>query len=139
MTLDRFGLLVRCNPSKWDWRTEVAQDGSESSVMWTCRLKQGSIPEQTPVWVLGTNGSGFFCTGYTLGDIHETDGSRDNNWKPGHKHRGGRAPRIELMLRMTLVSEDILRASPYDYLINRQNTFSWLTEEEAFFLEDNVG
>ena len=135
----RFGLLVRCDPNQWDWRSEVPQDGSEASVMWTCRLKPGSVPEQTPVWVLGTGGSGFFCTGYTVGDVRETDGGRDNHWKEGHKHRGGTAMRIELMLRMTLVPENILRQTPFEHLIKRQSTFTWLTEEEAFFLEDNVG
>ena len=47
--------------------------------------------------------------------------------------------RIELMLRMTLVPENVLRQTPFEHLIKRQSTFTWLTEEEAFFLEDNVG
>ena len=56
----------------------------------------------------------------------------------GHKSRGGRAMRIQLKLRRNLVGEFVLRGTNFEHLIRRQNTFSWLTEAESFFLEDNL-
>ena len=44
--------------------------------------------------------------------------------------------RIPLKLRRNLVGEFVLRGTDFEHLIRRQNTFSWLTEAESFFLED---
>ena len=136
---DRFALLVRCDPDKWDWRSEVSEDGTEASVMWRCNLKEGTVPDGTPVWVLGTKGTGFYCAGYTRGDIKETDGGRDNHYKPEYEHLGGAAKRIELRLRMCEKEELVIRGTEYEYLIKRQSTFTWLSEYEADFLEGVVG
>ena len=60
----------------------------------------------------------------------------DNSWVPGHKHRAGPTMRMLLKLQRNQVSENVLRSSPYAYLIRRQSTFTWLTEEESFALEN---
>jgi hypothetical protein len=46
--------------------------------------------------------------------------------------------RIPLKLRRNLVGEFVLRGTDFEHLIRRQRTFSWLTEEESFFLEDKL-
>jgi len=139
MAKDKFGLLVRCNQKMWKWHEQIPSDGSEVEIDWTCKLKPGTVPENTPVWVLGTGGTGFIASGYTIGDIRSVEGStNDNSWVAGHKSRGGRAMRIPLKLRRNLVGEFVLRGTDYEHLIKRINTFSWLTEAESFFLEDKL-
>ena len=44
-----------------------------------------------------------------------------------------------LQLRRKQLAENRLRNSSLDYLINRQSTFTWLTEEEALGLESLMG
>ena len=138
MSDDRFGLLVRCNPKQWKWYEKIPADGSEVTIDWTCKLKPGSVPESTPVWVLGTGGTGFIASGHTTGDIRETEGDTDSSWADNQKHRGGRAMRLSLKLRRNVVADEIIRGTAYEHLIRRQSTFTWLTEEESFFLEGNL-
>jgi hypothetical protein len=139
MAKDRFGLLVRCNPEMWKWQEKIPADNSEVTIDWTCRLNPGTVPDHTPVWVLGTGGTGFIASGHTIGDIRAVDGdTSDNSWVPGQKQRGGRAMRLALKLRRNLVGEYVLRGTDFEHLIRRQNTFSWLTEQESFFLEEKL-
>lgn len=134
---DRFALLVRCNPKMWAWWKEIPPDGAEADINWTCRLKPGSVDLDTPVFVLGTGGSGFLAEGRTASDIRETEGDKmSNSWTRGNKHRAGSARRICLRLRRASLPEADLRDSPFDYLIRRQSTFSWLSEGEAMGLEN---
>ena len=88
---------------------------------------------------MGTEGSGFLAVGSTASGIRMTDGDSDNSWEPSHKHRGGPAMRMLLQLRRNQLAENRLRNSSLDYLINRQSTFTWLTEEEALGLESLLG
>ena len=136
---DRFALLVRCNPQHWRWGEKIPADGSEADIEWTCSLKPGSVDPMTPVFVLGTGGSGFLAVGSSVSDIRMTEGDSDNSWETGHKHRGGPAMRMLLRLRRNQLAENHLRNSTLDYLINRQSTFTWLTEEEALGLESLMG
>ncbi len=136
---DKFGLLVRCDPKQWKWWEKIPADGSTVEIDWTCRLKPGSVELGTPVFLLGTGGSGFIATGASASEIRMTDGEADSSWVPGHKHRAGRAMRMLLKLQRDQVSEDVLRSSAYAYLIKRQSTFTWLTEEETFALENLLG
>ena len=133
---ERFGLLVRCNPKHWKWWEKIPADGSVAEIEWTCRLKPGSVPLGTPVFLLGTGGSGFFAVGETVSDVRMTTGDMDNSWTQAHKHRGGEAMRIRLKLQRNQQNESSLRNSPFAYLIRRQSTFSWLTDEESLGLEE---
>ena len=132
---DRFGLLVRCDPKQWKWWEKIPADGSAAEIDWTCRLKPGSVELGTPVFLLGTKGSGFIATGESASDIRMTDGEADSSLVLGHKHRAGPTMRMLLKLQRNQLSEEALRYSKYAYLIKRQSTFTWLTEEEAFALE----
>ncbi|MEC7743876.1 MAG: hypothetical protein VYB86_01030, partial [Candidatus Thermoplasmatota archaeon] len=133
--VERFGLLVRCNPKHWKWWEKIPADGSIAEIEWTCRLKSGSVPLGTPVFLLGTGGSGFIAVGETASDIRMTSGDMDNSWTHGHEHRGGEAMRIKLKLQRNQMDENSLRKSPFAYLIRRQSTFSWLSDEESIGLE----
>ena len=132
---ERFGLLVRCNPKHWKWREKIPADGSVAEIEWTCRLKSGSVPLGTPVFLLGTGGSGFLAVGETASDVRMTAGDMDNSWTHGHKNRGGEAMRIRLKLQRNQLKETSLRNSPFAYLIRKQSTFSWLSDEESLGLE----
>ncbi len=133
--VERFGLLVRCNPKQWKWWEQIPSDGSAAEIEWTCGLKSGSVPLGTPVFLLGTGGSGFLAIGETASDVRMTAPDIDNSWADGHKHRGGEAMRIRLKLQRNQVNETTLRNSSLAYLIRRQSTFSWLSEEESIRLE----
>ena len=137
---DRFALLVRCNPKMWAWWEEIPPDGTEADIDWTCRLKPGSVEPGTPVFVLGTGGSGFMAKGFTVSDIRDTEGGKTrNSWTEGNKHRAGSARRICLRLRRASLSGNDLRDSQFDYLIRRQSTFTWLSKGEALGLENLIG
>ena len=134
MALDRFGLLVRCNPKMWDWEEHIPIDGSEVEHYWICNLKKGSVPLSTPCFVLGTHGLGILADGYTSSEIVTMEGD-PSSWKDGHKGKAASAPRIHIRIRRNLVPLSNLETHGLDYLIGRQNIFSWLSEEETFALE----
>ena len=134
MALDRSGLLVRCNPKMWDWEEYIPADGSEVEHYWLCNLKQGSVPLYTPCFVLGTHGLGILADGYTSSEIETMEGD-PSSWKDGHKGKAASAPRIHIRIRRNRVPLSNLETNDLDYLIGRQNIFSWLTEEETFALE----
>ncbi len=134
MNQNRFGLLVRCNPKMWDWEQHIPKDGSEVEHYWLCNLKKGSIPLNTPCFVLGTEGLGILAEGYTSSEIEIMEGDA-TTWNDGHKGKAASAPRIHIRIRRNLVSLSKLEENGLDYLIGRQNTFSWLSEEETFALE----
>jgi hypothetical protein len=134
---DRFGLLVRCNPEHWKWEEKIPSDGSETEIEWGCKLKPGSVDLGTPVFVLGTGGSGLLAEGHTSSEIRMSVGDMmENSWAEGHKHRAGPDMRICLKLRRNRLAVRRLRNSRFGYLIYRQATFTWLSEEEAMGLEN---
>ena len=137
---DRFGLLVRMNPDMYKkWKDEIPADGSEVDINWRCvNLKVGSVPLMTPVFVLGTKGVGFVAEGCTMSDIRMKEGTPDS-WSDADRDKGGPAPRILLKLQRNMIPLARLRASTVEYLVNRQGTFSWLTEDESLILEDLLG
>ena len=144
----RFGLLVRCNSkivvsSKW-WEM-IPADGSGVEIEWTCRLKPGSVPLGTPVFLLGTDSFGFVAVGETTSDIRMTSGDNDNWWIHGN-NRGREAMRIRLKLQRNQMSEtpipfglSALLNSPFAYLYKRPSTFTWLSDEESLGLEAILG
>ena len=134
MALGRFGLLVRCNPTMWDWEKGIPADGSEVEHYWLCNLKQGSVPLHTPCFVLGTHGLGILADGYTSSEIETMPGD-PSIWKEGHSGKAANAPRIHIRIRRNRVLLSDLENHDLDYLIGRQNIFSWITEEETFALE----
>ena len=134
VALDRFGLLVRCNPTMWDWEEGIPADGSEVELYWLCNLKRGSVPLHTPCYVLGTHGWGILADGYTSSGIEEMPGD-PSTWKDGHRDKAASAPRIHMRLRRNRVLLADLEDRGLDYLIGRQSIFSWLTEQETFALE----
>ena len=72
--------------------------------------------------------------GYTSSEIEILEGDA-TTWNDGHKGKAASAPRIHIRIRRNLVPLSKLEENGLDYLIGRQNTFSWLSEEETFALE----
>jgi len=133
---NRFGLLVRMNPERYtNWAEEIPANGTEVEIEWRCNLKSGSVPQETPVFVLGTGGMGFVAEGCTLSDVRDMVGTPES-WSVSDRDMGGVSPRIRLRLRRNMKSEGHLRNSKVDYLIERQGTFSWMNEDETFIIED---
>ena len=54
MSMDgRFALIVRCNPTMWNWSAEIPELGT-AVIPWRTRLKAGSVGSGVPAVVLAT-------------------------------------------------------------------------------------
>ena len=80
--------------------------------------------------VLATKGGGVIAAGRSVGPIRVTAGSKDNNWRQGHKENGGSHPRLPLELERIHIPFASIKSSKVSHLINRQSTMSWITKEE---------
>ena len=129
----RFALIVRCNPNMWDWSAEIPELGT-AIIPWRTRLKPGSVGGGVPAVVLATKGGGVIAAGRSVGSIRVTAGSKVNNWKEGHKEKGGSHPRLPLELERIQIPYTSIKSSSVAHLINRQSTMSWITKEEYFEL-----
>jgi hypothetical protein len=130
---DRFALIVRCNPNMWNWSAEIPKLGT-AVIPWRTRLKPGSVGGGVPAVVLATKGGGVIAAGRSVGTIRVTAGSKVNNWREGHKEKGGSHPRLPLELERIRISYASIKSSSVAHLINRQSTMSWITKEEYFEL-----
>jgi hypothetical protein len=126
---DRFALVVRCNPNMWNWSAEIPELGT-AVIPWRTRLKAGSVGGGVPAVVLATKGGGVIAAGRSVGSIRITAGSKDNNWREGHKEKARSHPRLPLELERIHIPYATIKSSTVSHLINRQSTMSWITKEE---------
>ena len=127
---DRFAIIVRCNPQMWDWSAEIPVLGT-AVILWRTGLKAGTVGANVPVVVLATKGGGVIAAGQSAGEIRITRGSKENNWRDGHKEKGTESlPRLPLELERVRIPYEIIKSSDVSHLINRQSTMSWITKEE---------